>query len=72
MNDNKSEAFDYKIPYSHCMHVGRQDDCDLPQQAEVERAMDGSKEGHATFLLCTPTSILPAANRPARQRSPAH
>jgi hypothetical protein len=32
----------------------------LPRQAEVERAMDGVHEAHATFLLCTPTSIMPA------------
>jgi len=31
----------------------------VPQQAEVEQVMRMSKEGHSTFLLCTPTSILP-------------
>jgi hypothetical protein len=32
----------------------------LPKQAEVQEEIDGAPNGYVTFLLCTPTSILPA------------
>lgn len=34
----------------------------LPQQAEVQQKIDALQEGYATFLLCTPTSIMPASS----------
>lgn len=64
MNDNKPVGFDYN---THIL-IGCTSDgkmtmiCHwphLPRKAEVEQAMHLSKEGHATFLLCTPTSVLP-------------
>jgi hypothetical protein len=36
----------------------------LPRQFEVERTMEGVHEAYAAFLLCTPTSIMPAKTRP--------
>ena len=32
----------------------------LPKQSEVQQEMDAARDGYATFVLCTPTSILPA------------
>jgi hypothetical protein len=32
----------------------------LPRQAEIQHAIDTVHETHAIFLLCTPTSIMPA------------
>jgi hypothetical protein len=32
----------------------------VPRQAEVQKEIDGVRDGYATFALCTPTSILPA------------
>jgi hypothetical protein len=64
MNDKKPAGFDYK---THIL-IGCTSDGKMtvicrwphvPQQAEVEQVMRMSKEGHSTFLLCTPTSILP-------------
>jgi hypothetical protein len=44
----------------------------LPRQAEIEQAIRLSKEGHAAFLLCRPTSILPVtANGEQEQVSSA-
>jgi hypothetical protein len=34
----------------------------VPRQAEVQQKMDEVRNGYTTFVLCTPTSILPAAN----------
>jgi hypothetical protein len=33
----------------------------VPPLIEVQRRIDGSKQPFVTFMLCTPTSILPAA-----------
>jgi hypothetical protein len=33
----------------------------VPKQAEVQKAIDTSRNGYATFVLCTPTSIMLAA-----------
>ena len=77
MNDNKPAGFDYKTHIligctsdkkmtviSHWPHV--------PGQAEVEQVIRMSKEGHSTFLLCTPTSVLPVnANDQLQQQSSA-
>lgn len=30
----------------------------LPQQAEVQKEIDAVRNGHLTFVLCTPTSIM--------------
>jgi len=75
MNDNKPAGFDYK---THIL-IGCTSDHKLtvichwphvPRQAEVEQAARMSKEGHSTFLLCTPTSVLPVkANGIQRRRS---
>ena len=32
----------------------------LPKQTEVQAEIDGVRNGYVTFVLCTPTSILPA------------
>jgi hypothetical protein len=32
----------------------------LPKQSEVDEEIEGARNGYTTFLLCTPTSILPA------------
>jgi hypothetical protein len=32
----------------------------VPKQAEVQREIDATRNGYVTFVLCTPTSILPA------------
>jgi hypothetical protein len=32
----------------------------LPALAEVQQAMQATRESYVTFALCTPTSILPA------------
>ena len=64
MNDNKPAGFDYK---THVL-IGCTSDHKMtvichwphvPRQTEVEQVTRMSKEGHSTFLLCTPTSILP-------------
>lgn len=34
----------------------------LPKQSEVEQEIEGARNGYATFLLCTPTSILAAGD----------
>ena len=34
----------------------------LPKQSEVQDRMSDARNGYATFVLCTPTSILPADN----------
>jgi hypothetical protein len=35
----------------------------VPKQSEVEQEIDGARNGYTTFLLCTPTSILPAGGK---------
>ena len=32
----------------------------VPRQAEVQKEIDGARDGYATFVLCTPTSIIRA------------
>jgi hypothetical protein len=32
----------------------------LPKQEEVQKQIDGARNGYVAFALCTPTSILPA------------
>jgi hypothetical protein len=32
----------------------------VPKQAEVRQEIDAARDGYATFVLCTPTSILSA------------
>jgi hypothetical protein len=32
----------------------------VPPQIDVQTHIDGTREPYVTFLLCTPTSILPA------------
>ena len=34
----------------------------VPRQDEVQQKIDAECSTYATFLLCTPTSIMPAAN----------
>jgi hypothetical protein len=34
----------------------------VPKQAEVLGEIDAARDGYTTFLLCTPTSIMPAGN----------
>jgi len=64
MNDNKLETFDYKTHILiGCTGDGRMTVIchwpHLPGQNDVELAIRLSKEGHAAFLLCTPTSVMP-------------
>jgi hypothetical protein len=33
----------------------------LPKQIEVQKEIETSRNGYVTFVLCTPTSIMPAA-----------
>jgi hypothetical protein len=32
----------------------------VPPQSEVQQVMDRTREPYVTFVLCTPTSIMPA------------
>ena len=32
----------------------------VPKQAEVQHEIDAAGNGYVTFVLCTPTSIMPA------------
>ena len=34
----------------------------LPKQTEVQTEIDTSRNGYVTFILCTPTSIMPATS----------
>jgi hypothetical protein len=72
MNNNKPAGYDYN---THIL-IGCTSDgkmtmiCHwphLPRQAEVEQVMRMSKEGHSTFLLCTPTSIMPVNGNGPRE-----
>jgi hypothetical protein len=76
MNGNKPTRLDYK---THIL-IGWTADArmtvvchwpNLPRQAEVEQAIRLSKEGHAAFLLCTPTSVLPVTANGQQQQSSA-
>jgi hypothetical protein len=32
----------------------------VPRQSEVQQRIDGARQRYAVYLLCTPTSIMPA------------
>jgi hypothetical protein len=32
----------------------------VPKQAEVQKEIDTARDGYVTFVLCTPTAIIPA------------
>jgi hypothetical protein len=32
----------------------------VPKQADVQKEIDSARDGYVTFVLCTPTSIIPA------------
>ena len=73
MNDNKPAGYDYNTHILiGCTLDGKMTMIchwpHLPRQAEVEQAMHLSMEGHATFLLCTPTSILPVNGNGQREQ----
>ena len=38
----------------------------VPPQAEVQKEIDGTHEPYVTFVLCTPTSIMPAERNALR------
>jgi len=44
----------------------------LPTQADVQKEIDGVRDGSVTFTLCTPTSILPGANGKNGAESGSH
>ena len=33
----------------------------LPKQSEVQREIERGRNGYVTYVLCTPTSIMPAS-----------
>jgi hypothetical protein len=35
----------------------------VPRQAQVQEEIDVARNGYTTFVLCTPTSIMPAGSR---------
>jgi hypothetical protein len=35
----------------------------VPKQADVQKEIDAARDGYVTFVLCTPTSIIPAGGR---------
>jgi hypothetical protein len=39
----------------------------VPRQADVQRKIDEADGSHTTYLLCTPTSIMPADQNSGRQ-----
>jgi len=41
----------------------------VPRQSEVQQEIDAARDGYETFVLCTPTSVMPAGsgqNTPSR------
>jgi hypothetical protein len=42
----------------------------VPPQSEVQQEMDCTREPYVTFLLCTPTSIMPAERNALRAPKP--
>jgi hypothetical protein len=40
----------------------------VPRQDEVQRKIDAECSTYATFLLCTPTSIMPAKSNGEREQ----
>ena len=74
MNNNNAQGLDYK---THIL-IGFASSgkmtviCrwpHLPRQAEVQRAIDTLQEGYTTFLLCTPTSIMPVKRNGERKQN---
>ena len=41
----------------------------VPKQTEVQEEIDTSRNGYVTFLLCTPTSIMPAGSHSAARET---
>ena len=41
----------------------------VPRQTEVQEEIDTSRNGYVTFLLCTPTSIMPAGGHSGARES---
>ena len=33
----------------------------VPKQSEVQREIENGRNGYVTYVLCTPTSIMPAS-----------
>ena len=33
----------------------------VPKQAEVQKEIDAAQNGYVTYMLCSPTSIMPAS-----------
>jgi hypothetical protein len=44
----------------------------LPKQVEVQGKIDAATNSYVTFLLCTPTSILPAGGGSGVSRRPSY
>jgi hypothetical protein len=42
----------------------------VPQQSEVQSMIDCTREPYVTFVLCTPTSIMPSDRSKALKRAP--
>ena len=43
----------------------------VPKQSEVQRQIDDTRNGYVSFVLCTPTSLMPAhSNGGHSDRSP--
>jgi hypothetical protein len=40
----------------------------VPMQAEVQKEIDATRNSYVTFVLCTPTSILPAGGNGTEER----
>jgi hypothetical protein len=40
----------------------------VPRQAEVDSKIQTTSEPYATFILCTPTSIMPVPVAPSKDR----
>ena len=34
----------------------------VPKQAEVQNEIDAARNGHVTYMLCSPTSIMPTSS----------
>jgi hypothetical protein len=66
MNDGDHASIDYRthiligVRASGVMSVICRWD-GVPQQSEVERKAAATREPFTTFILCTPTSIMPAS-----------
>ena len=45
----------------------------VPRQSEVQQRIDGARQRYTVYLLCTPTSIIPANGNAdgTRQRGPS-